>query len=431
MRRATSSRPAANHRLTVHAFGALALVNARYWSTVAPVVCAQLARWEALAQRISDPELQALALAKLREEGFNAQVAAILATVAPRAQRARAVEAIVALEVLFDYLDGLTEPPTGDAPHEWPTGDAPREWPTGDALHEPPTGDAAREPPTGDAARDSRDLFRAFIDAVTPTRELGGDYYRYHPRSETCYLVALVGAVRETLGALPNATATRAVIETSAARCAEGQVRAHAVAREGPAQVEQWATLQAAGTALEWREFLAGSASSVLAIHALIAAAADPRTTPKRALEIDAIYLPICVMPTLLDSSIDYEFDVRAGKPGFTQYYEDQYVLARQLGRVADHVLASAPSAPNGVHCVVMLTGIVAYYSTDPQAENDFARPVMELLHERLRPLITPTLAILRGWRLAKRLTGTAKQELAHPPSPTASSSTRTTKRAL
>jgi tetraprenyl-beta-curcumene synthase len=366
---ATARLPAtARLRLAIDAYAALALANARYWMTVAPVVRAELARWESVAQRIPDPELQALALGKLREEGFNAQVAAILATVAPRAQRARAVAAIVALEVLFDYLDGLTESPAADA------------------------------------LREGRDLYRAFIDAVAPAREAGGDYYRFHPRSESCYLVELVAAVRGSLGALPAATATGEVIMRSAARCAEAQVRVHAVAREGTAQVERWAISEAAGGALEWREFLASAASSVLAMHALIAAAADDATTPARALAIDAIYLPICVMPSMLDSSVDYELDARAGHAGFARFYQDQYVLAQRLGKVADQVLAAAPSAPNGAHCIVMLAGIVAYYTSNPRAENDFARPVLELLRRRLRPLITPTLAIVRGWRLAKRM---------------------------
>ncbi len=90
---------------------ALALANARYWPTVAPVVRRELERWRGRAQAIPDPELRALALSKLSGERFNAEVAATLATLAPRAHRRDAVEAIVALEVLFDHLDGRTEQP--------------------------------------------------------------------------------------------------------------------------------------------------------------------------------------------------------------------------------------------------------------------------------------------------------------------------------
>ena len=74
----------------------------------------ELRRWEQRALAIEDPALRALALEKLRGEGFHAEAAAMLATLAPRCHRQDVVEAIVALELLFDYLDGLTERPSGD-----------------------------------------------------------------------------------------------------------------------------------------------------------------------------------------------------------------------------------------------------------------------------------------------------------------------------
>ena len=89
---------------------ALALANVRFWPTVAPLVGVQFKKWEQRARAIEHPALQALALAKLREEKFNAEVAATLATLAPREHRGVVVEAIVAYEVMYDYLDGLTEP---------------------------------------------------------------------------------------------------------------------------------------------------------------------------------------------------------------------------------------------------------------------------------------------------------------------------------
>ncbi|HEY1450853.1 MAG TPA: DUF2600 family protein, partial [Solirubrobacteraceae bacterium] len=91
---------------------ALLLANGRYWTTTAPPIARQLTRWKGLADAIPDPKLRALALAKLRDEHFNVQVAATLATLAQRKHRADAIEAIVALQVMYDYLDLLTEQPT-------------------------------------------------------------------------------------------------------------------------------------------------------------------------------------------------------------------------------------------------------------------------------------------------------------------------------
>ena len=59
----------------------------------------------------------------------------MLATLAPRAYRKGAVEAIVALQVLFDLLDGLTEQPLQD-----PLGD-------GERLFAPFARGAGSQPP--------------------------------------------------------------------------------------------------------------------------------------------------------------------------------------------------------------------------------------------------------------------------------------------
>src|SRR5262249_57658928 len=88
---------------------ALMLANLRYWGTIAPLVRRELRRWATRAAAIPTGSVRDLAQGKLRVEHFNAEVAATLATLVPRAHRPGIVEAIVAFEVLYDYLDGLTE----------------------------------------------------------------------------------------------------------------------------------------------------------------------------------------------------------------------------------------------------------------------------------------------------------------------------------
>ncbi len=356
-------------RLAAHAGRALLLANVRYWSSVARLVTQQLSRWHTRAQEIADPVLRGLASQKLAEEGFNAEVAAMLATLAPRAHRSDAVTAIVALEVLYDYLDGLTESPSHESPD------------------------------------DGYRLFTAFTDAVTPSFEPTGDYYRFHPHSDDgSYLDELVATVRAALARLP-ATATLADILTrSAGRGAEAQLRIHAASLSGPGPMERWAKLNSVGTPLQWREFLAGAACSVLAVHALVAAAADVRTTHEQALEIDRIYLSISVLPTILDSLVDYEVDLSAGQPGYVQYYDDRDVLAERLVSVIEDAVSHARRAPHGAHHVMNLVGVVAYYTSAPTAKNEFARPVTERIVRQLRPLIGPTLAVMRTWRAIKRV---------------------------
>ncbi|MHB8242237.1 MAG: DUF2600 family protein [Solirubrobacteraceae bacterium] len=364
--RASRSAGILDARLSASATIALLRANTRYWSNVAPLVHEQLEHWQARAQAISHPLLRALALEKLGDEGFNAEVAATLATLAPRIHRRRVVKAIVALEVLFDYLDGLTESPSQERP--------------------------------GDGAR----LFAAFTDAVAPATERHGDYYRHHTCCDLSgYMDELVGTVRFALADLPGTTKLADLLRRVATRSSEAQLRVHSVTLTGVGQLERWATHNAAGTSLEWREFLAGAASSVLAVHALIAAAADHRTTYAQALEIDRAYLSISVLPTVLDSLVDYDRDLASGRPGYVRLYEDREVLQRRISRVIADAVQRARRIPNGPHHVMTIVGIVAYYTSAPTA--GLAEAVTEQTARNLRPLLGPTLAVMHTWRAAKR----------------------------
>jgi hypothetical protein len=84
---------------SARALAAMARANMRYWPTVLPRVQKGLRAWEGAAGRIPDDRLRQIALAKLDEERFNTEVAATLATLAPRRQRAAAIDAIVPLQV--------------------------------------------------------------------------------------------------------------------------------------------------------------------------------------------------------------------------------------------------------------------------------------------------------------------------------------------
>jgi tetraprenyl-beta-curcumene synthase len=347
---------------------ALAVANARYWTSVAPIARAQLRRWEHRAGAIPDPALRAIALAKLQGERFNAEVAATLATLAPRPRRARTVEAIVALQVLYDYLDGLTEQPAPDP------------------------------------LRDGRRLSLAFTDALGAGPAQMGDYFRHHRSDDGGYLAALSATTSAALAGLPAWSAVSEAALRSGARCAEAQVRVHAAPRAGAAQLEEWARAQAASTTLQWREFMAGAVSSVLAVHALIAAAANARTTPAEAAAIDSAYLSISALSTMLDGVIDYEQDSSSGEAWYVSHYDSRAVLADQVVAVVRDAKRQARTLPNAAHHTITLVGVVAYYTSAPQATRGIAAPLARRVNDELGPLIAPTLAVMRAWRGAKTL---------------------------
>lgn len=362
-----------DRRLLVGAHTALLIANIRYWPTVAPLVRAQIDHYKQHARAIRDPTLQAIALDKLNDQRFHAQVAATLATLAPRAHRDNATKAIVAIEVMYDYLDGLTEQPTPDP------------------------------------LADGRRLTQVFTDAVGVNRPPTGDYY-YALRAHTDddgYLQALLADARQAFAQLPSAGAITAVAERCTARFAEAQIRAHAIPQLGSAQLQEWATGQAAGTGLGWLEYFAGATSTVLGLHAMIAAAANPRTTPHDAAQIDTLYLYIGVIVTMLDSVIDYERDLSAtGQPGYTRYYHDTDELLQGLTNAARQVMTRAHTTPDAAHHVMTLTGVVAFYTSAPTATSPFAAAAITHIQHELRPLITPTLLVMRAWRAAKRARG-------------------------
>jgi tetraprenyl-beta-curcumene synthase len=358
----------AERRLIARATLALVLASARYWTGVAPLVRAQLRHWERRATAIEDPELRVLALEKLRDEGFTAEAAAMLATFAPKAHRRGAVEAIVALEVMYDYLDGLSEQPSRD--------------------------------PLSEGER----LFEVFIDAIDPHARGGRDHQAGGERSDDGYLQELSHAARSAIAQLPAHRAIADVARKSAERSAQAQIRMHAAPLLGTAQLEQWSRCEAHGTELDWRELLAGAASSVIALYALIAAASEERTTAAEAAQLDAVYLSISALSTMLDSLIDHEGDASASTGAFIEHYETPEQLADALVGVARHAAAQARSLPCGADHAMMLTGVVAYFTSSPEARTELARPIVERLHAELRPVITLTLAVMRAWRLAKAL---------------------------
>jgi hypothetical protein len=206
------------------------------------------------------------------------------------------------------------------------------------------------------------------------------------------------------LSHLPAAAEVTEAAQRAAALCSQAQVRKHAAASVGAEQLEIWARDAATDTPLQWRELIAGAASSVLAVHALIAAAADPRTTAAEAAELADTYLMIGVLITALDSLIDHAEDLSSGEDGFIGLYEDHGQLTQALLDVAGRTVAKASIVKHGPHHVMTLAGVVAYYTSAPAARTAIARPIAAQLQAQLRPLIIPTLAVMRTWRLAKRV---------------------------
>ena len=83
---------------------------------------------------------------------------------------------------------------------------------------------------------------------------------------------------RASVVTLPAWETVRSYLDEAVKRCEQAQIQTHRAAREGPESLQRWATDRKPLPLYRWWEFAAGASSSVAA-HALIAAAADPATT--------------------------------------------------------------------------------------------------------------------------------------------------------
>lgn len=351
----------------VQALGAMARANGRFWPTVLPEVQRGLTRWTEAARRIPDDRLRALALASLTEERFNTEVAATLATLSPRRHRAAVIDAIVPLEVMYDYLDSLSELPAADP------------------------------------LANSRQLFSAFTVSLTPETHSAVNYYSHSPEyDDGGYLEALVASCRRAFVSLPMATTVAPLARQAALRCGESQARTHAVDALGTEQLAEWATEQARGTGLTWWEYAAGAAASILSVHALIAAAADPHITAAAAEDLDRAYLYISAISTLLDSVVDRRADLEDGGHSFIGYYADEASAAEGIEKVIALAATEARRVRHGSHHQMTAAGVAAYYLSAPTAALPPGPAIKGRAAKELGAPLVAALGIFRLWRLAK-----------------------------
>jgi tetraprenyl-beta-curcumene synthase len=286
---------------------------------------------------------------------------AVFAILAPEPRRQRSVRAIAALQIAIDYLDSL-----GEAPGDDPLAD-------GLALH------------------------RAVRDAVSPGAA-PGDWYSHHPHGDDGgYLAALVAACQEEVSELPPALVP--ILQRAAARCGEGQSYTHAAApagRSGAEELRSWAEGQKAAPGYLWWEIAAGAGSSV-AIHALLASAADGRMTAEEAELIDAVYFPpIGALTVLLDDLTDRDDDLATGQHNYLGYCAGPEQAANRIGLLADRARAATTALRDGRRHRAILAGVAAFYLSSPANRRGYAEPIRERLLDSLGPTVRPLVAAMR-----------------------------------
>jgi tetraprenyl-beta-curcumene synthase len=337
-----------------------------YWLVVFPRTRVELRRWRRRAARIDDPVLRGAALDALAKRA-NIEGAAAFAAVMPGRRRGRVVQALVAFQVAYDYVDLLAE-------------------------------QLCAEP-----ARNARHLHAALLVALEPGAP-HHDYYACHgQREDGGYLAAIVDACRSALSALPSAGAVAASARRSATRIVAFQSLSLGERHE----LERWARGQSVpGGSLTWWEAAAAAGSS-LAVYALVAAAAAPSLRDVDAAAIEAAYFPwVGALHSLLDSVVDEADDAATGHFSLVGCYRSAPEAAIRMRWLALRAQQAARALPGGRRHAVLVVAMACSYLSEQDASAPAVLALADGVRGTLGDLGGPALLVFRARRLCGRLAG-------------------------
>jgi tetraprenyl-beta-curcumene synthase len=337
----------------------------RYARTVFPVVTSELAYWRAQALEIPDPFLRRLAAEAAAKRG-NMEGAALFAVLAPPALRVEATRALVAFQSAYNYLDALAEQP-GPDPEE-----------------------------------NARQLHAALLVALDPGAPHLDYYARCPHRDDGGYLERMVDACRACLRLLPSCALAAPGARAAAARIVNFQSLNLNQRQGGQEGLARWARDETPpGSGLRWWETAAAAGSS-LAVHALIASAAQEDLDPGDVAAIDRAYFPwIGALHSLLDSLVDLAEDRRAGQRSLLSYYLTPQDTALRLTSLAECARAAAGELPNSAQHDVILTAMACHYLSAPAVASRGLYAISGAAAAAAGPLVSPLLPLFRAGRLA------------------------------
>jgi tetraprenyl-beta-curcumene synthase len=342
----------------------------RYWLSVFPSLGSEVRRWQSRASEIRDPVLRRLALDSQQAKRKSLEGAVAFAAFVPRGGRRPVIRALTAYQVIFDYLDTLSEQPNTDP------------------------------------IVNGRQLNQALLTAVGP-HSASLDYYAHHShRNDDGYLDDLVKVCRATLGTLPSYAATAAAVRRATERIVAYQSLNHGDAHGSHAAFASWAIEETRpDTGLRWWETGAAAGSS-LAVLALITAAADPLLTTEQTAALENAYYPwIGALHTLLDSLIDRQEDTTAaGHRSLIDCYLSPVETAARLEMIAAQAVRHARSLPRANNHAMILAAMASLYLSDPQASMPGAQLAKRRVLATMGDLAAPTMLVMGARRAASQL---------------------------
>ncbi|HEY6779597.1 MAG TPA: DUF2600 family protein, partial [Thermoleophilaceae bacterium] len=231
-------------------------------------VSRELRSWRERALAIPDQPLRDDALHALESKRGHTDGAALFWTL-PTRRELPLLRLLVAYEVIYDYLDNVSERGAGEG------------------------------------AQNGGQLFRALADALDPDRPRA-DYYRHHPwHDDGGYLRMLVDECRAGCQLLPSFPVVRPFIELETSHASVLALNHELDVKRRDDALRAWAAVKLPdGHGLHWYERTAAASQSVVTF-ALLALAADPHTTYASAKATYDAYFPwFAYAVTMLDSYV-------------------------------------------------------------------------------------------------------------------------------
>jgi tetraprenyl-beta-curcumene synthase len=351
--------------LSAQQLGALASMAGRELAWGLPAVSRMTRQGIRAARAIPAGPIRVDAIHALTRKRGHTDGAALFAASPPR-RDPELLQALVAYEMILDFLDNVSE----------------------------------RHP----TEANGRELHLALVEALQPAVPLS-DYYRHHPWSDDGgYLRSLVERCRAACAGLPSYARVQPLLVEATWRA---QVLALNHLREDGQRdgaLEAWARMEFPDVGgLSWFE-LGGAASASLVVHAMLALAAAPRVRDGDVTATHDAYWPWPSLATaMLDSYVDQAEDARNVDHSYISHYPDSAAAADRLCEAIERALRGARALPGGHRHALLIASMVALYLSKDSALDAELRDTTRRLVAAGGSLTRLLVPVLRLWRLRYR----------------------------
>ena len=324
-------------------------------------------RWRARALRIPARPIRQVALLALDRKRGNTQGAALFSVI-PRKRSRPLLRLLTTYQVLWDFLDSLSE--------SW------RELAPSDTLQ----------------------LHLALVDAVNPSGPIRDYYAKLGLPDDGGYLRSLVEACRSCCRALPSFNKVAPILYKEAERIGVQAINHATEPAQIPLALRNWVAREYPGAhEVSWFE-LAAAAGANIAIYALFALAADTRCSIDRVEDTYRAYFPWSgALATMLDGFVDQFDDAHHGDHCYLAYYRSPDDATRHISRLVRRCLSETHSLKDGERHTLVAASMVAMYLSRDSARTSALSAATRQVANAGGSLTCALLPVLRLWRVANK----------------------------